>query len=145
MPNNWHKRLADSKVLDFPQLESLRRLCMEIGQYRVASLSYFKHDVGFKHVPGIDKVSISSSATCVLSLEATGSWTATKAATKSLISLMLPRDTSAGLDPGNPFTAAWILESVSLLEQYSDPLDAEDLEHIAKKENVVQDAIEKGV
>src|SRR4029077_2799452 len=98
---------------DFSNLESLRRFCTEMQQYQITSLNYFKHGVGFRHVEGRDKVSVSSSATCVLSLVATGNWTASPADTKMLLKQLLSRETSAGLPPDNPFTIAWILDAVS--------------------------------
>jgi ATPase family protein associated with various cellular activities (AAA) len=129
---------------DFSNLESLRRFCTEMQQYQVASLNYFKHGVGFRHVEGRDKVSVSSSATCVLSLVATGNWTASSADTKMLLKHLLSRETSAGLPPDNPFTIAWILDAVSALEDYSEPMDATGRKQIAKKERILQAAIENG-
>src|SRR5215469_8543936 len=144
MPNNGNDEQEKGASLDFSKLESLRRLCTEIQQYQVVSLDYFKHGLGFQHVLGSNKVSISSSATCVLSLVATGNWKATKADTKALLTQLLARDASAGLPVNNSFTAAWILEAVTALEEYSDPLDASDRELVTKKEEILQTAIKEG-
>jgi hypothetical protein len=129
------------KSLDFAELESFRRLCKQIRKYQSASLKYFKYEVGFQHVRGHNKISVSSSATCVLSLRATGNWGASKADTKTLLAYLLSKDKSAGLESGNPFTAAWILEAVTALEAYSEPLDANDLTRIATKEAILQKAL----
>lgn len=134
----------NSKALEFPELESLRRLCRQIQQYQLASLDYFKHDVGFQHVRGQNKISVSSSATCVLSLVSTGNWRATKSDTKKLLTYLLSRNKSAGLEPDNPFTAAWILEGVTALQQRSDPLEPEDLKRIEAKEEILKKAIVDG-
>src|SRR5215472_12258418 len=117
---------------NFKKLESLRRFCKEMQQYQSVSLDHFKYDVGFQHVPEQNKISVSSSATCVLSLVATGKWTADKADTKKLLKQLIKRDTSAGLPINNPFTLAWILEAVTALEEKSEPLDPEDLERIGQ-------------
>lgn len=129
---------------DFTRLESLRRFCTEIQQYRVASINYFKHDVGFQHVRGHDKISVSSSATCVLSLVATGNWTSNKADTKKLLTYLISKDKSAGLPKNNPFTVAWILDAVTALEKYSDPLSSDDRDHIAQKEEILQRELKRG-
>src|SRR5277367_3015223 len=97
--------------LDFSNLESLRLLCRQIQQDQVASLNYFAYDVGFGHVPSSKKISVSSSATCVLSLVATKEWKKNRADTKKLLVALLKKNTSADLPPDNPFTNGWILEA----------------------------------
>jgi hypothetical protein len=144
--------MSDSRVerrkvvasFDFSKLEPLRRLSTEILQYQLGSLDHFKHDVGFQHVLGSNKVSVSSSATCVLSLVATGNWRANKSETKRLVTQLLSKDTSAGLPRNNPFTAAWILEAVTVLEPYAGSLDTDDLDRISKKEKILQKDIRTG-
>ncbi len=128
------------ELFDFRRLESLRLLARQILQDQVASLKYFEYDVGYQHVRGNNRISVSSSATCVLSLVATDLWTSTHspADTKKLLKDLIPRTYSAKLRPNNPFTAAWILEAVTALEGYSEPLDDGDYELIAKKEEVLQ-------
>ena len=130
--------------LDFPKLAALRLLCKEIQQDQVASLDHFRYDVGFRHVPSHPKISISSSATCVLSLVATGNWTANKADTKKLLKEFIPRKKSADLSEDNPFTTAWILEAVGALRDYSDPLDPAEIDEVARKEQILHDMLEAG-
>ena len=73
-------------AIDFRKLECLRLFCRQILQDQVASLKYFEYDVGYQHYRGKNKMSVSSSATCVLSLVATDSWKAkaNKAQTKGV-------------------------------------------------------------
>ena len=130
--------------IDFPKLESLRLLCRQIQQDQVASLRYFRWNLGFQHVPGRNKISVSSSATCVLSLVATGNWSTSPADTKKLLKHLIPIKTSAKLPDNNPFTTAWILETVTALSDVSEPLDPPDEELIASKEKILQDEIKKG-
>lgn len=132
--------------LDFPKLESLRLFCREIQRYQLASLNYFAFDVGFQHYRGKQpgKISVSSSATCVLSLVATDSWRADKASTKKLLHDLIAKNTSAGLPKNNPFTIAWILEAVTLLQDYSEPLDGPDNALITRMEKMLQTAVRRG-
>src|SRR5579864_6131019 len=100
-------REAVGKPPSFREIESLRLFCVEILGYQSASLELFRAGVGFKHVYGDkkdDDISVSSSATCVLSLAASGKWKAGKDDTTSLGQKLLDRDKSAGLAPDNPFT-----------------------------------------
>lgn len=127
--------------MDFAKLQSLRRVCRQTQQYQVSSLDYFKHDVGFSHLREPGKISVSSSATCVLSLVATRKWRATKSDTKKLLRNLLSRSQSAGLSEGNPFTAAWVLEAVTALTEFSDPLDTDDTKKVAEKEEILQNAV----
>lgn len=130
---------------DFEKLESLRLFSRQILQKQVASLEYFRYDGGFSHVKGQSKRSVSSSATCILSLAATDSWrlSAGKVQTKRLSKYLLSRTESAGLKPNNPFTTAWILEAVSALEDCSEPLDKKDKKLLGQKEAILQDEIRK--
>src|SRR5271166_6470305 len=105
-------------TFDFDRLESLRLLCKEIQHEQAASLAHFRSGVGYQHVRRITepKVSVSSSATCVLSMVATGLWNDnhTPGETKDLLETLIPKKDSAGLKEDNVFTTAWILEAVSL-------------------------------
>src|SRR5450755_2908159 len=130
--------------IGFSKLAALRLLCEQIQQDQVASLEHFKYEVGFRHVPSRPKISISSSATCVLSLIATDSWAASKSDTKKLLKDLIPRKKSASLNDDNPFTTAWILEAVGALKDRSEPLDASDHEEVARKESILQQALAKG-
>jgi len=140
-------------VIDFQKLECLRLFCRQILQDQEASLKYFEHDVGYQHyrgkkdkASGQEKMSVSSSATCVLSLVATDKWKAkaNKAQTKTLLHYLISKDASAGLPTGNPFTIAWILEAVTALEGYSDPLEPGDSDLVEKMEERLQKDVEDG-
>ncbi len=128
---------------NFRQLEGLRLFSRQILQDQAGSLKYFEYGVGYQHVRGNNRISVSSSATCVLSLVATGSWAFSHnpAQTKNLLKELIPKTSSAGLLANNPFTTAWILEAVTSLKDYSEPLDAADEELVAKKEKILQDEI----
>jgi len=131
-------------AIDFRKLECLRLFCRQIQQDQVASLKYFEWEVGYQHYRGKNKISVSSSATCVLSLVATDSWKADKAQTKALLHYLISKDTSAGLPTGNPFTIAWILEAVTALENYSEPLDPADNDLVGKMEEMLQKVVDDG-
>jgi len=131
-------------AFDFKKLECLRLFCRQIRQDQVASLKYFEYEVGYQHYRGKNKISVSSSATCVLSLVATDSWRADKAKTKALLRHLISKETSAGLPKKNPFTIAWILEAVSALEDYSEPLDPREHDLLGKMEQMLQKEIKGG-
>jgi hypothetical protein len=136
--------MVKAERFDFPRLESLRLFCRQILQDQVASLQYYSHDVGYQHFKGKNKISISSTATCVLSLVATGSWPLNKTQTKELRHYLLTRKTSAGLPDNNPFTVAWILEALTALQPYAEPLEPADTERVAEMEEVLRSAIKNG-
>jgi len=138
---------------DFSELESLRLLCSRIQRNQVTSLEYFRSGPGFIHVrkekekTEKGEISVSSSATCVLSLVATGEWKANKADTTSLAKQLLGRERSAGLEPNNPFTLAWILDAVTALElDVREPFvaDDDDKRQIEEKETKLKEAIKLG-
>jgi len=132
------------KAIDFRKLECLRLFCRQILLDQVASLNYFAYEYGFTHVRGGTHVSVSSSATCALSLVATGSWKADGAQTKALLHDLLSRRNSAGLADNNPFTIAWILEAATELEACSDPLDPGDAARVGEMEGVLQKEVKEG-
>lgn len=133
---------------EFRELASLRLLCKQYQQEQSASLKYFEYEEGYQHFKGKNKISVSSTATCILSLVATGEWETdsrrTKANTKTLINKLVERKKSAGLQDHNPFTEAWILEAVTALEPFTDALDGETLEIIQKKEAILQEVVKNG-
>ncbi len=143
MPRTPGRDREKARRLNFDELESIRLLCRQIQQDQLASLKYFEYRVGYQHIRGKNDVSVSSSATCVLSLVATGLWVKTHnpADTKTLLKDLISRDHSAGLDPNNPFTTAWILEAVTALKNYSELLDPTDHERVVQKEKILQDQI----
>lgn len=137
---------SENHSIDFKKLECLRLFCRQILQDQVASLNYFAFGSGFKHVrESEDKISVSSSATCVLSLVATDKWKADKSQTKSLLQGLIAKKNSAGLPDNNPFTIAWILEAVTALEKdYSDPLDPGDNVRVSEMEETLQKEVKNG-
>src|SRR3989442_13345767 len=84
-------------AIDFRKLECLRLLCRQIQLDQVTSLNHFAYKAGYQHVSGRNKISVTSSATCVLSLVATDSWKADKAQTKALLQYLISKKTSAAL------------------------------------------------
>jgi hypothetical protein len=137
---------SQKKAIDFTKLECLRLFCRQILEDQEASLNYFAYGSGFKHVrkPG-DKISVSSSATCVLSLIATHKWKADKSQTKALLQYLIARKTSAGLPDNNPFTIAWTLEAVTALEGSDfEPLDPADNTRVGEIEEILQKEVKKG-
>jgi hypothetical protein len=132
--------------LDFARLESLRLLCRQVRECHSESIRYFEYQDGFQHYKDKEplKVSVSSSATCVLSLVAADLWKADSKKSKKLIRKLIPKNTSAGLPKNNAFTIAWILEAVTELERYADPLGPAELSQIKKMELMLQGAIRSG-
>ena len=133
----------------FAELEALRLRSKEALEDQQRSLAGFAVGNGFRNKYDSDKrtISISSTATCVLSLVATSSWTAPdhkKSNTKELLRELVREKTSADLLDDNPFTTAWILEAVTALESFSDLLDKDDKIEIARKEELLLKAVDDG-
>lgn len=129
---------------DFAKLEALRLLSKKILSEHASSLSYFEFENGgYGHVDN-SKCSVSSTATCVLSLTARGSWQHEKQKTKGLVKYLLSKRKSSGLQRDNPFTTAWVLEAVTALEKSSEPLDQTDVAAIAQKVKALQSKIRTG-
>ena len=119
--------------MDFESLEKLRRDLAELQESHVKTLQlyYLPKTGGFRHkfMESKDDFSKASTATCILSLTATGRWGATNDEEKKdrpwhrdtakLVRLMLKKKNweSAGLPEGNPFTVAFLLEAVTALEE----------------------------
>lgn len=114
--------------MNFAELTRLQRLIDELLQYQVSSLTHYHiGGGGFRHKYLDDAVepSKASTATCVASLAATRNWEGRHPwsdTADSLIEIMLRRSswTSAGLPKGNPFTVAFLLEAVGILEKYAE-------------------------
>jgi hypothetical protein len=131
--------------LDFGTLESLRLLCTEILSDQAHSLHHFEYQSGYQHIKESQKISISSTATCVVSLVATHKWPTDKPETKKLLKHLISKDTSADLPSKNPFTNAWILEAITALERgHSDPLDKNEQNMVEQKERDLQEEIKRG-
>lgn len=133
----------------FAELEALRLRAKEVLEDQKASLARFAVGYGFRNKYDSKKtsISISSTATCSLSLTATGSWKSSKRDKKfthALIKELLRQRTSADLPKDNPFTIAWILDAVSVLTTFSDHLDGRDRAKIKQKEDLLIRAIDKG-
>jgi hypothetical protein len=132
----------------FEKLESLRLLSRGILASQSNSLRCFNLGDGFGHIlssEGPDP-SVTSSATCALSLVATSSWADCRDQTQTtnLLKYLISRDESAGLEPGNPFTNAWILEAVTALDrEFANALEASDIERIKGKELRLQSQLTK--
>src|SRR5258706_9394339 len=110
-------------ALDFQELEYIRLLSKQMLRDQETSLNYFAYYPGYQHFRGkAAKISISSSATCVLSLVATGKWK-DAAQAKDLLREITSKKKSAGLKNNNPFTIAWILEAVESLKSLPINLD----------------------
>src|SRR5271165_1430889 len=138
-------RIEDQKeVFEFPKLESLRLFVRQVQQDQTSSLKYFAYENGFQHYKGKAKISVSSTATCVLSLVSTGSWEANKAQTKALLEGLVAKKTSAGLPDNNPFTVAWILEAVTALQSQSEDLESATVACVAEMENNLEKELEDG-
>lgn len=135
---------GEATPLVFQKLESLRLFARQILEDQALSIKYFAFDQGYQHFKGKNKISVSSSATCVLSLIATGKWEKSSADTKALLHYLISKDTSAGLPKNNPFTIAWILEAITELKEYSDPLDDSDNDVISKMEAMLTESVTTG-
>jgi len=131
-------------AIDFARLESLRLLLRQIQQERDASLRYFAYDNGYQHYKGKDKISVSSTATCVLALVATDSWPANESQTKELLKFLINKKTSAKLPDENPFTIAWILEAVTALQPRSGDLDRPSVARIKEMEKLLLRTLKDG-
>jgi hypothetical protein len=130
--------------LDFSKLAYLRLRSKQIKEDQLSSLDYFAHDGGYQHYKGKNRISVSSTATCVLSLVATGKWKADASQTKELLEKLISRKNSAGLQDDNPFTVAWILDAVSALEGSYHPLDDASTARVAEMEGILLDAVRRG-
>jgi hypothetical protein len=130
--------------LEFSKLAYLRLRSKQILEDQEEAIEYFAFEGGYQHYKGKNKISASSSATCVLSLVATRCWRASRAQTKKLLKALIPKPTSAGLPKNNPFTLAWILEAVTALSSFTNPLDEPELARVAKIEGILKKALARG-
>ncbi len=150
--------------MEFPDLEKLRRfLEAEIRPYQVVSLGNY-HDAisnGFHHKhddPRTNHFSTASTATCIASLVATGAWRAPTSSGKAAapepkwgerseqlaIALLKGPWSSAKLPEDNPFTTAFVLEAVTLLESVApSPLQIDPV-RVRHAEDILLKAVEHG-
>lgn len=142
--------------MEFQELANLRRSLKEILQQQVESLKqyYDKDSGGFYHrhdKPTPGDPSKSSTATCVLSLVATGSWNQHKEPWKGdarrLADRLLREEwTSAGLPTDNPFTVGFTLEAVTALATIDPAIETDPANQatITKAEGLLTAAVENG-
>ncbi len=146
-------------TLSFGQLETLRRFLVEIGQRQVQSLKFYQapKSKGFYHkytpadelAGNEERTSKASTATCILALAGTHQleqFLDEPAAENLLRTLLNSEWSSAKLPNNNPFTVAFILESVTVLHDYLGNPDlppADDLK-IASAEKILVDALRDG-
>lgn len=144
MPSKRSDRQATTAALDFPELESIRILSKEILRDQWTSLEYFAFPPGYQHFRGKkSEISVSSSATCVTSLVATGKWKENDQ-TKVLLREITSKKKSAGLKNNNPFTIAWILEAVEYLSSLPISLDHVIKTRASSMDLVLQRALSGG-
>jgi hypothetical protein len=136
--------LAD---LQFKELAELRLFLHDLRSRHVASLSdYFDADIsGFQHRHDVKKprISIASTATCVVSLVAAGYWRTEPwkdaagrdsvdpwkdSASRVAAGLLSAEWRSAGLRPGNLFSVSFVVEAVTALRSISNFELSNDLE-----------------
>src|SRR5260370_38489555 len=136
---------TNTAPLDFQQLESIRFSSKEILRDQETSLNYFEFYPGYQHFRGKQpqRISVSSSATCVLSLVATGKWK-DASRNKALLKKILSRKKSAGLEENNPFTIAWILEAVESLKSLPITFDGATRARITAMHATLQNALRGG-
>ena len=120
--------------MEFGELVSLRSFLSGIKQHQAPSLIkyYKKASGGFAHLLNTsspaganadpsDGFSKSSTATCVLSLVATGNWrlehfeSSTDKLIRSIVELPADKWKTKGLPARNPFTTSFLLEAVTVL------------------------------
>ena len=144
MPIERSNQKHDTAGLDFHQLESIRIFSKEILLDQWTSLEYFAYPPGYQHFKGKKPdISVSSTATCVISLVATGKWKA-NGATGALLREITSKKKSAGLKNNNPFTIAWILEAVESLESLPIVMDGVTKSRTAKMDPILQRALKSG-
>jgi hypothetical protein len=134
-------------ALNFEELYALKQFVDQLRQQHVASLRVYEEadpNNGFKSseaAPTRNRISISSSATCIGSLVLSGAWEAPTDASgttvwwvgreEEFLKRLLRVDwTSADLPSNNSYTTAFVIEAVSLLSDYISKKDATRLDLI---------------
>lgn len=141
--------------LGFADLAGLQKQIAYFLDRQVVSLScYHLASGGFMHLYGRPKseFSKSSTATCVLSLKATGCWEDPRApwrtTTEQLAGLLLDpgKWDSAGLGPKNPFSVAFMLEAAVALSELLPSCIArpDERAHISEAVTILNQAVENG-
>lgn len=137
--------------MEFTELSALQREIATLLEYHVYSLDQYhlKDSGGFRHKFEDKKKTFSkaSTATCVLSLVSTGQWKQGPwyKDTEQLIVEMSTREnwSSAGLEEGNPFTVAFMLEAVTTLsEEVNDiTLSEATIQGVEEAEKILYEAL----
>jgi hypothetical protein len=142
---------SPSKVIDFSELEALRKHLATIIEHQVASLKrYHAEDTnGFYHrldEQPSGKLSKASTATCVLSLIATDHWHSSEWSerTSELVTRIVGSDwKSADLPLNNVFTTAFVLEvAQALVPEGSD--NAEVNARFDEADQILLDGLKDG-
>jgi hypothetical protein len=107
---------AGLSAIDPEELREIQRYLTEVGDRQIASLStyWLANDPGFFRADALDGISISSTATCSLSLTRARRWKYGPWATRelSLAQRLLKQPwKGSGLPDDNPFTVAYALEA----------------------------------
>src|SRR5713101_1465372 len=139
-------------TLNFSELERLRRFLAGKLEKHAVSLDYYYSPefAGFyhKHEKDKQKMSKSSTSTCVVSLVRTGKWTGgrwSEKASETRKIFLTDEWQSAGLPPDNPFTVSFVLEAVTALNNFvATPLDGTLEARLSLAEKILSDAIRAG-
>lgn len=105
--------------LDFGTLQRVKNKVAAIRRNHVATMAHYVSDprTGFWHQPEKKfKSSLSSTATCVMSMVNAGVWDTDgfplKGRTQDVASTIIAKRESAGLDKDNPFSLAFVAEGI---------------------------------
>lgn len=148
----------DEVAKEFDEQEAIRRSLDALTQQHVPALDnyYDSESHGFHHKygdPRTNHISVSSTATCVMSLVATGKWSfgPWRDQAAALAGRMLEEKwESAGLRDDNVFTVSFILEAVTdLIMLLPDPEERRRFildhdERLTKAVNILQEQIADG-
>lgn len=142
---------ADANPLDFESLERLRRFLVTKLEKHVPSLEYY-YDANFagfyhKHEKDKPRMSKSSTSTCVLSLIRTGKWDGgpwKDRATETLRLFLAEKWQSAGLEPNNPFTVAFVLEAAHALMEVLPRPTSQLLRKVSHAESLLKAELAAG-
>jgi hypothetical protein len=132
--------------MNFLELGKLRRFLAEVRRDQVESLKrYFdSKSGGFRHMLELPKLSKASTATCVLSLIATGKWKEGpwfETKRKLVREIFRSPWRSAGLATNNVFTTAFLLETITVL---GAELSSRRLSRVQDAEQRLLDSLSKG-
>jgi ATPase family associated with various cellular activities (AAA) len=141
--------------LPFEELDDLRQYLERILSLAIPSLERYtvKGWRGFRHAFNVEKkneFSMTSTATCVAFLTRTGRWRSRNASwvdtASTLVDDMIKSDwQSADLDPGNPFTTAFLLEAIYDFTEFADvTLDVDQQRIVDEHLDGLEEALKAG-